>query len=67
MASHTIPALYGQPALDETPDLSCDEYLEEMADSIDERNFPVPGIVTALVLSVGLWSMILACFGVIKL
>ena len=66
MASHTLPVPYGQMVVDETSDFSCDEYLEEQ-DSIEGQHFPVPGIVTALVLSVGLWGTILVCVGVIKL
>ena len=64
MASQTFPAPYSQTVLGETADLPCDECLEELA---EEDRFPVPGIVTALVLSAGLWSAILLCFGVIKL
>lgn len=67
MASHSVPAPYGQWALDKTQDFSCDERLPELAESLDEKRFPVPGIVTASVLSAGLWCVILVCFGVIKL
>jgi hypothetical protein len=65
MGAHIGTVSMEHAVLDELPELEFGEYAGELAEGSDDR-YPVPGIVTASVLSAALWCAILACFGVIR-